>query len=159
MKPSIYLFILPLLMQPIFSEDWPGFGGVNGNFISSENKLKKTWGNQEPEKLWDHEIGLGFSSIIESNGLAYTQGYSNGKNNLYCVDVKSGEILWKSSFPCSKADDYFKGGSRSTPLENDGNLYLSTHMGDVYCLNAQKGNIIWSLNISKDLGGKRPTWG
>ena len=159
MKPSKYLFILPLLMQPIFSEDWPGFGGVNGNFISSENKLKKTWGNQEPEKLWDHEIGLGFSSIIESNGLAYTQGYSNGKNNLYCVDVKSGEILWKSSFPCTKADNYFKGGSRSTPLWNDGNLYLSTHMGDVYCLNSQKGNIIWSLNMSKDLGGKRPTWG
>jgi hypothetical protein len=51
MKPSKYLFILPLLMQPIFSEDWPGFGGVNGNFISSENKLKKTWGNQEPKNF------------------------------------------------------------------------------------------------------------
>ena len=82
-------------MQPIFSEDWPSFGGVSGNFISSENNLKKIWGNQEPRKLWDHEIGLGFSSIIESKGLAYTQGYTNGKNNLYCVDVKNGEIIWK----------------------------------------------------------------
>ena len=76
-------------MQPGFSEDWPRFGGINGNFISSENKVKINWANQEPKKLWDHEIGLGFSSIIESKGLAYTQGYSSGKNNLYCVDVRS----------------------------------------------------------------------
>ena len=41
MNLSKYLFILPLIMQPIFSEDWPGFGGVSGNFISSENNIKK----------------------------------------------------------------------------------------------------------------------
>ncbi len=146
-------------MLPVFSDDWPGFGGVEGTFKSYEDNLKKTWERKVPQKLWELEVGLGFSSIIESKGLAYTQGYANGRNTLYCVDVRDGNIIWKSAFPCSKADDYFKGGSRTTPLVSDGNLYLSTHMGDVYCINSQNGNISWSLNISDDLDGRRPTWG
>ena len=45
-------------------------------------------------KLWKHEVGLGFSSVIEVDGLAYTQGYRNDQNTLFCVDVLNGDIKW-----------------------------------------------------------------
>ncbi len=42
---------------------------------------------------------------------------------------------------------------------NKGNLYLCTHVGDIYCLNAKTGTVKWSFNLVKDFGGRRPPWG
>ena len=159
MKIITLLFTLNILTTLAFSEDWPGFGGPNGNFKSLEKGIITNWDKKEPQKLWSTEVGLGFSSIIEVDGFAFTQGYSRGKNTIYCLGAEDGKIIWKSDFPCSKSDNYFKGGSRSTPLVNKGNLYLCTHVGDIYCLNAKTGTVKWSFNLVKDFGGRRPTWG
>ena len=159
MKKLNLLLTLAFLTTVAFSEDWPGFGGLNGDFKSLETGLITSWDNNEPQELWSIDIGLGFSSIIEFEGFAYTQGYSKGKNTIYCLQAETGKIVWKSDFPCSKSDDYFKGGSRSTPLARNGNLYLCTHVGDFYCLNAKTGSVKWSLNLVKDFEGRRPTWG
>ena len=154
------LILLIIFITPYaYSEDWPGFGGLNFNFKSAETGIITNWDNKEPRRLWSVEVGLGFSSVIEAEGFAFTQGYSNGKNTLFCVQADDGNIIWKADFPCSKSDNYFKGGSRSTPLSHKGNLYLCTHAGDIYCLNAKNGDVKWSFNLEKDFNGKRPTWG
>ena len=54
--------------------DWPTYGGPHKNHCSTETSLRLDWGNDEPKILWKHEVGLGFSSVIEVDGLAYTQG-------------------------------------------------------------------------------------
>ena len=159
MKKLSYFTILFSFASLVHSEDWPCFGGLSGDFKCSETDIITNWDQEEPEQIWSVEVGLGFSSVIEAEGLAFTQGYSSGKNTLFCVQADDGNIIWKADFPCSKSDNYFKGGSRSTPLYHKGNLYLCTHVGDIYCLNAKNGDVKWSFNLEKDFKGKRPTWG
>ena len=159
MKKLCYFTILFSFASLVHSKDWPCFGGLNGDFKCSETDIITNWDQEEPEQIWSVEVGLGFSSVIEAEGLAFTQGYSSGKNTLFCVQADDGNIIWKADFPCSKSDNYFKGGSRSTPLYHKGNLYLCTHVGDIYCLNAKNGDVKWSFNLEKDFKGKRPTWG
>ena len=159
MKP-LYLFIsITVFASFAFPEDWPGFGGINGDFKSLEKDINTNWDKKEPLQMWTAKVGLGFSSIIEAEGFAFTQGYSNGKNTLYCLQANDGKIIWKVDFPCPKSDNYFKGGSRTTPLFYNGNLYLCTHVGDLYCLSSESGDVKWSFNLEKDFKGKRPTWG
>ena len=110
-------------------------------------------------RLWSLDVGLGYSAVVEVNGKAYTQGYSNGKNTLFCVSAESGKILWTHQYPCEKAPKYFQGGTRSTPAISDGILYLNSHQGDFYALDAENGKILWTKNILKDFGGRRPDWG
>lgn len=154
------LFVIWLVFTcKSFSKDWPRFGGINGDFTSGESGLKKDWKAADPDELWKLDVGLGFSSVIESNGLAYTKGYSDGKILLFCVGAANGKVIWKKQFPCSKGDNYFKGGSRSTPVVYHKKLYTITHDGDFYCIDALKGTIIWGVNLVDDLGGMRPTWG
>jgi len=143
----------------VFSADWPKFGGSNGTFFSEEKGLRSFWGNEEPEILWKLDAGFGYSSIIESDGKAFTKGYNEGKINLICVDVSIGKIIWKKAFPCPRGDNYFKGGSRSTPVIDGDNLFVLLHNGDFYCLDSQSGKILWNVNVVEDLGGTRPTWG
>ena len=77
---QIKIWLFTFLVATATAEDWPKFGGPNGNFVANEKNLKVNWQITEPKILWKHKIGLGFSSIVEAKGKAYSQGYSDGKN-------------------------------------------------------------------------------
>jgi outer membrane protein assembly factor BamB len=141
------------------ADDWPAFGGPDRNQVSLEKGLRVDWGDEEPARLWSLEVGLGYSAVVEIKGKAYTQGYSNGKNTLFCIDAQTGAVQWTHQYPCEKAAKYFQGGSRSTPAVSDGVMYLNSHQGDFYALDADTGKIIWSKNLLKDFDGRRPDWG
>ena len=156
-KSLLALSILPAVN--ISAIDWPAYGGPERSHVSREKGIRTDWKDEEPQILWSLEVGLGYSSVVEVRGKAYTQGYSNGKNTLFCVDATSGEVLWKHQYPCEKAPKYFQGGSRGTPSISEGVLYVNSHQGDFYALDAENGKILWTKNLLKDFGGRRPDWG
>jgi outer membrane protein assembly factor BamB len=142
----------------LFSE-WPNYGGPDRNQVSNEKGLRLSWKNDEPQVIWELDVGLGYSSVVESGGFAYTQGNTNSRNTLYCVNSESGKIIWKHSYPCKKDPKYFDGGSRSTPTIANKMIFLCSHEGDLYALDAKTGSIKWTKNLLTDFDGKRPTWG
>ncbi len=154
-------FTVCLLSLPsmVHSADWVSYGGNQRNHHSTEKNLRVEWGNDEPEELWRMKIGWGYSSVIESNGYAYCQGNENGKNTLFCVDSQTGDLVWTHQYPCRKDPKFFQGGSRATPVIFDNKVYLLSHEGGLYALNATDGKILWSLNVISDLAGVRPDWG
>jgi len=153
-----YILIL-FSLNSLLGNEWPNFGGPSRNQFSDEEGLKTVWGDEEPKRLWKMNVGIGYSSIIESEGFAYTQGNADGRNTLYCVESATGKVLWQHKYPCAKAPKFFDGGSRSTPTIANGILYLCSHEGDFYALDAKNGSILWTQNLIEDLNGKRPTWG
>lgn len=159
MVQNFLLLVSLIIVSHVSADDWPTFGGQLRSHTSEEESLRIEWENHEPDILWKQDIGLGYSSVIEYKGRAYCQGYNNGKNTLRCVDVQKGNIIWQHQYPCKKAPDYFQGGSRSTPTAHNGKIFLQSHEGDLYSLDAATGKILWSFNIVRKLGGKRPQWG
>jgi len=154
--------LLPFALFPLVNlgaADWPAYGGLERNHMSREKGLRAEWKDDEPKTLWSMEVGLGYSAVVEANGKAYTQGYANGKNTLFCVVAETGKVLWTHQYPCKKAPKYFQGGSRGTPAVSDGILYLNSHQGDFYALDAENGKILWTKNLLKDFQGRRPDWG
>ena len=152
---------LTLNFLPCQANDWPGFGGIRRDGSSTEKGLRLAWGDDEPKPLWKAKVGAGYSSVIEASGLVYTVGNANGKNTIFCFDANSGEKKWPRpySFPCEKAPKYFDGGSRATPAVNDGILYLASHEGAFFAIEAKTGKVLWSKHLIKDFNGRRPTWG
>ena len=53
-------------------------------------------------------------------------------------------------YPYGKAWDASFTDSRSTPTVEDEYLYISSGMGDLACLNAIDGSIIWQVEASKN---------
>ena len=127
--------------------------------ISSSEKIRTSWGNEEPKKLWSLNIGSGFSSVVDIGEKSFCQGYKEGKNTLFCVESTTGKILWTHEYPCALAAKNFRGGSRCTPSVYENVIYLPSHEGDLYALNVDSGKIIWSNNLVRNFGGVRPTWG
>jgi outer membrane protein assembly factor BamB len=54
----------------------------------------------------------------------------------------------------------YPAGPRATPLVADGKLYTLGAMGDLLCLNAEDGKILWEHHFIKDYElADPPTWG
>lgn len=155
------LALLPAVfgLKAATASDWPTYGGPNRNHCALENTLRADWGEDQPEVAWELEVGLGYSSVVESNGAAYTQGYRNGENTLYCVDASTGKVRWTFVYPSALGDKYFQGGSRSTPTISGGKVFLQGHEGPLFCLDAQTGRIVWQTHLVDQLDGILPTWG
>ena len=106
MKSLLFLFFVFFFGKiSSFGLDWPTYGGPQNNHTSQEKTLRLDWGDEEPDILWKHEVGLGYSSVIEVDGLAYTQGYKNKKIPSFVwmqkAEISSGPIVmirpWETS--------------------------------------------------------------
>ncbi|MBP5586717.1 MAG: PQQ-like beta-propeller repeat protein [Lentisphaeria bacterium] len=93
-------------------------------------------------------------------GAQQGQGGSR-KEYVICLDLDGKEIWrtatgtpWERSYP----------GARSTPTyvpgekEGEGRLVVTTGSGELFCLNAADGKILWQKNIANDYGSKFGMW-
>ena len=54
--------------------------------------------------------------------------------------------------------DYEGSGPRGTPTVDGDRLYVLTERGDLACLQADDGTVLWQRNILGDFGGRNPPW-
>ncbi len=161
---TLLAIALPLLAALTLAEDVTCFRGPNRQGIFNETGLLKTWPPAGPEQLWKTEgIGLGWSAVIRAKGRLYvTGGGPNAKidEKLTCLD-DNGKIIWQTttgktwtkSYPYARATPTFV----ETP--DGGRLCLSTGGGEIVCLKADDGEIVWKHDFAADYGGRPGTWG
>ena len=91
----IHFLCLPQLLS---ASDWTMFRGPDHNGISTETGWKKTWGESGPGKIWEAEVGIGFSSVSIADGRVFTLGNQGKKDTLFAFDASTGKKLWKYSY-------------------------------------------------------------
>src|SRR5271166_6185933 len=75
--------------------DWPQWQGPDRNNISRETGLLKTWPKDGPKLLWTYtDAGVGYSAPAIVGDRLYIMGARQGKDQLFCLDVKAGKQLW-----------------------------------------------------------------
>jgi outer membrane protein assembly factor BamB len=147
--------------------DWPQFRGPERTGISKETGLLKSLPEGGPKLIWTFEqAGVGYSGPAIVGDRLYCGGADADadKEFAFCVDVKTGKELWRTSFP--KLDDDTKlltmwgGGPRGTPTVDGDALYLLGVKGDLVCFETSSGKIRWQKNMVKDFGGRvMQQWG
>jgi outer membrane protein assembly factor BamB len=152
------IFALALLADfSAFAADWPRWRGPEANGISSETAAP--WSGAGPKKLWQAEVGLGFSSISVAQGRAYTMGFVPDSDVVTCLDAITGKLIWKHAEPGEQMENVYEGGPNATPTVDGGTVFTFTRRGDVCALDAATGTLIWRRELAKELGAKMPTWG
>lgn len=141
-----------------FAADWPQWRGPNRNGLTAESGWADTW-TGEPKLAWKTTVGLGFSSIVVSQGRACTVGHAEGQDTVYCFDAVSGKELWKHSYAAELGDTFFEGGTTGTPTYDGDRLYWLSRWGDLFCFEGATGKIVWSKNVVKETEMKVPSWG
>ena len=139
--------------------DWLHYRGPTMNGISPEKGWASQFPASGPKVLWRAELGTGISSVTVAGERAFSMGNAGGKDVVYCLDVKTGQEVWRNEYPLDLDANMFEGGPRSTPTVDGGRVFTVSHQGDLWCLDAATGKKIWYKHYQKDFGGRRPQWG
>ena len=158
------LFALLLVAIPAVAGDqrpgqlwWPQFLGPQRNGMSTEKNLNTDWKKAPPKVLWKVPLGDGFSSFAIVGDRAFTLCERAKRSLVVCLDCGNGKELWAQDVAQGYVDKQKQGiGPRSTPRYHDGRLYCLLPMGELVCVSALDGKIIWSADQFKDTGAVNP---
>jgi outer membrane protein assembly factor BamB len=140
-----YTSLLVLLLAVVFITETTAqetqWRGPNRDGIYSETGLLKSWPENGPEKLLVIDsIGNGYSSAVFYEGLIYVSGRKDSFDICSAIDM-SGKIVWQETYGGAWPNSFPE--TRSTPTIENGKVYLVSGVGELVCLNAKTGSIIW----------------
>ena len=154
----IVLFAL-LVLMPVttaLAQDWAQWGGPHRNFTSDTKGLATTWPATGPRRLWQRELGEGYSAIAVERGMLFTM-YRKGDNEVaIALDAATGKTVWEYSYaaPFSPEYDMSNGpGPHATPLVSGDMVFTSGATGKLNCLDKKTGKLLWSHDLIKEFQG------
>lgn len=129
--------------------------------MSRESDWSWSWGTNGPAVLWRASVGKGFSSFAVANGRVYTLGNEEDKDTVYCFSAETGEVHWRHTYPCELQPLSYEGGPSATPAVEGNRVFTFSKGGDLICLDAEKGSVVWSRKFEPwpyREGDWRNTW-
>ena len=140
------------------SFDWPQWRGPDRNGLSKETGLLSQWPRSGPTVAWSAAmLGAGYGSIAVQGDRVYVQGMRNRQSVVSTLNRADGKVVWVRIL--GPAGDNDRGpGPRSTPTIDGDRVYALSETGDLACLRAADGTVIWQRNILKEFQGGNPNW-
>jgi outer membrane protein assembly factor BamB len=159
MKKILMVHLL-LSSSLLWAEDWPSWLGPDGTGVSTESG----WKNNLEEQAWKAKVGVGFSTVSVAEERVYTMGHdgrkSGGNETVYCLDAKTGKVIWTHSYPAPLLDYLHEGGPCSTPTVDGSTVYTLSKNGILHAYEAKDGKVLWKKEMMKEAGMRRPPeWG
>jgi outer membrane protein assembly factor BamB len=144
---------------PIAQVNWPGFRGPHRDGHYDETPIATNWPAEGLRPLWKQPVGGGYASFAVAGGRAFTIEQRREEEAVTAYDVETGRELWAAAYPAAFDEMMGGGGPRATPSFDEGNVYSLGAMGDLLCLDAASGKVIWKVNILADNQANLPYYG
>jgi len=146
--------------HPAVKAEWPQWRGPLRDNISPDKGLLQEWAEEGPPLLWKASgLGRGFSSVAVANDRIYTMGDSGGVQEVLCLSEKDGKQIWAQKIGNEWEPNGYA-GPRCTPTVDGNAIYVVGAHGDLTCLNAETGKVVWTRNFQDEFGGKMHSgWG
>ena len=151
----MFCFILPALV--LYAQVDAQFRGLNRDGVFPEKNLLTYWPAEGPALLWsNNEVGNGYGPPAVTSDRVYVTGEIDSIAYLFAFDLK-GKLIWKTDFGKEWVVSYQ--GSRSTPTVAGNLIYVSSGLGNLYCIDASNGSTKWSVDMVKELQGRFTLFG
>ena len=139
--------------------DWPGFRGPNRDGRLSGVRIATDWTQHPPAQVWRHRVGPGWGSFAVVGNRLYTQEQRKDDEAVVCYNGDTGEEIWVHLDPARFSEVVAGPGPRATPTFHDSKVYALGAKGQLNCLDAATGRLVWTHNVADDSGAKTPIWG
>lgn len=181
-KSAVFLFVFSLLLIPQQAHaqseatDWPGWMGQNQSGVWKETGILKSFPESGAEINWRVPLGGGYAGPSVADGRLYIMdrtddpkggevennirkaGEIAGGERIQCINVDTGEVIWKHNYDCPYTVAY-PTGPRCTPTIDGDHVYTLGAMGDLICFKAATGDIVWEKKLTEEYTTKPPLWG
>ncbi|PYR38239.1 MAG: polyvinylalcohol dehydrogenase [Acidobacteria bacterium] len=138
--------------------DWPQWRGPDRTGLSGESGLLRQWPPSGPTLVWTTSgVGAGYGSVAVKGDRIFVQGLKNNDSAVLALNRTDGKLVWSKVLGRGGGNEQGH-GPRGTPTVDDDRLYVLTENGDLACLKAADGAVVWQRNILKDFGGRNIQW-
>ncbi len=155
LKASVWLttILCSVLLPNITFAQWTQFGGTDQSFKANSTDLAADWPTEGPRKVWQRELGEGYSSVLADGGRLFTMYRAEDRERVICLDEKTGKTIWEHAYTAVPRKGHGKEygvGPRSTPLLVDGRLYTIGVAAKMHCLDAKSGEVLWQHDLAAE---------
>lgn len=143
------------------AQDWPDWRGINRDGTWNETGIVEKFESVKLTPEWSVSIGSGYSGPTVSKGKVFITDLIKEPaqtEGILCFDESTGKKLWEYRYYCEYSVGY-PAGPRASVVINNGNAYSLGTMGNLFCLNADNGKVLWQRDLNKDYEIRMPTWG
>jgi len=148
----------PVLAGPF---DWPQWQGPERTAHSRETGLLKQWPKDGPALAWKSKgLGGGDSTPSIAAGRIYGMSHRGEDEVVWALSEKDGKEIWSVRIGPAFTTSWHqsKEGPSATPTVDGDRLYVMGLAGNVVCLQAGDGKVVWQRNLMADFGGRMPMW-
>lgn len=160
------------------AEDWPQWLGPQRDGVWRETGLLQSFPKSGLTVRWRVPINGGYAGPTVAAGRVYVTDYTRkpeverprdpfkhitqpGTERVLCIDQPTGKVLWTYAYDVAYSMSY-SAGPRTAPAFDhaaDGDrVYTLGGEGDLVCLDAGTGKLIWSNHLSS-AATPTPNWG
>jgi outer membrane protein assembly factor BamB len=136
---------------------WTNFRGPKRDGKYEEASVSTNWPSTGPPQLWKQPVGVGHASFVVADGKAYTIEQRRNQEVVAAYDINNGRELWTQKWN-AEFNDSTGDGPRATPTWDQGRIYALGATGELRCLDANSGAVIWGKNILSDNQAKNLPW-
>src|SRR5687767_7307433 len=143
------------------SNDWPQWQGPDRTARSKETGLLKEWPKDGPPLGWKVKgLGGGHSPPSIAAGRLYGMSHRGSDEIVWALAEKDGKEIWAVRIAPAQSQNWpqSKEGPSATPTVDGDRLYVMGLAGNVACLQASDGKIIWQRSLVADFKGRSPMW-
>ncbi len=146
------------------SPGWHQWRGPHRNGIISSADWPKSLSDDSISMVWTRPLEASYSSpVFDEHAVYSTQTLDDDTEQALALDRRNGEILWSTSWKGGLKVPFFAraNGSwiRSTPLLDQGRLYVMGMQETLVCLNAKTGELLWKMSVPNRLETPDPSFG
>jgi outer membrane protein assembly factor BamB len=141
-----------------FKNYWVEFRGPGRTGRYDEAAVLTSWPASGLRQLWKQPIGEGYASFIVAEGRAFTIEKRRNQEVVSSYDLESGRELWTNAWDAEFVEEQGN-GPRATPTWDDGKIYALGGTGDLRCIDARTGKLVWSRDTLKENGASNLQWG
>ena len=137
--------------------DWPQWRGPNRDNVWNETGILKTFPTDKLRLRWRVPVGPGWSSPVVVQGRVYLTDMRLDKpkawERIQCFRETTGRLLWSHASELVYPEWAFipehGGGPAATPIVEHGKVYWFGRSGQVDCLDARSGKVIWETHLDR----------
>ena len=136
---------------------WTNYRGPNRDGRYEELPVLTSWPAGGLTPIWKQPVGIGYASFTVADGVAFTIEQRRRQEMVVAYDLNTGRELWTQGWNAEYTDSTGD-GPRATPVWDDGRLYALGATGELRCLDAKTGLVIWGKNILTENGASNLPW-
>jgi len=136
---------------------WTNFRGPRRDGKYDEASVTTNWPASGLPILWKQPVGVGHASFVVADGKAYTIEQRRNQEVVAAYDINNGRELWTQKWSAEYSDSTGD-GPRATPTWDQGRIYALGATGELRCLDAKNGAVVWARNILSENGASNLQW-